>query len=757
LFICLDNINWADDASLELLHYLIRTLKDSPVFFFLVYRVEEAKDSSFQKVLQLMSREGLYNNIGLDPLKTVDVARMLSFIIDSNPSVELTDYIFKETGGNPFFIEELMKSLETNDAIVWEDNKWIFDKDKKVIIPYSLEGVVERKLGMMNSEAHSLLEYAAVIGREFDFSFLQDITKMNEGQLFDLMDEILEMRLLKESGGECYRFTEAIIREIIYQKIPGVKLKHYHQTVGEELLSIYKDNIESIIEELAHHFYLSKDRDRAIEYSVLAGDRAKDAYANQDAIRFYTRVIEYLRDKITTGVELREIECLRKRAVILNLVGKNEKALVDLETAVNKAKRINNKKEEANCLIEFCKIHQDSAQYNEAKKKAKISLEIFQELNERKGEAQSLNNIGSVYDDLSEYSTALEFYKRSLKIVEEIGDRKDEAKTLNNIGTTHWYLGGYSTALEFYQRSLKIVDEIGDRKDEAKILNNIGIVNNDLGEYSTCLEFFKRSLKIIEEIGDRKDEAKILNNIGVIHRHLGKYTEALKFYKRSLKIIEEIGTRKYKSGVLHNIGIIHCHLGEYSTALEFYERSLKIRKELADRQGEAETLSSIGNVFLEVGNFTKAKRYFNNAYSIAREIKSKPLLADVSLGLTSVYIEKNNLKKANTELKQVSSLAEELTSKGIKAEALCLSGRLHTKGKEWNEAKTSFEQSISLLKKIKNKIELAKVYYYQSLMFKDYGDKTNAKEAFTKAMKFFKEIGSKGWIKKIKEDSIFRQ
>ncbi|MCK4422196.1 tetratricopeptide repeat protein, partial [candidate division WOR-3 bacterium] len=568
LFICLDNINWADDASLELLHYLIRTLKDSPVFFFLIYRVEEVKDSSFQEVLHLMGRERLYENIGLEPLKTVDVVRILSFIIDSNPSVELTDYIFKETGGNPFFIEELMKSLETNDAIVWEDNKWIFDKDKKVIIPYSLEGVVERKLGMMNSEAHSLLEYAAVIGREFDFSFLQDITKMNEGQLFDLMDEILEMRLLRETGGERYCFSENIIRDLIYQKIPGVKLKHYHQTVGEKLLSLSKDpkdHFEKVVEELSNHFYLSEDWDKAIEYSIIAGNRAKDAYANQNAIRFYTQAIESFPESEVDEKEIKEIECLKKRAEVLNLIGENEKAVVDLEEALRKARKIENKKFEGDCLIGICNSYADSGKYKDALKNGNLALNVYQKIKDSKGEAKTLKSIGNIHWNLGEYSTALESFRNSLKIEEEMGNRKGEAQILNNIGVVYDVLGEFSTSLEFYQRSLKIDKEVDNRRGEAICLNNIGIIYNNLGESSTALKFYRSSLRITEEIGDRKGEARSLNNIGTTHWYLGEYAIALEFFQNSLKIDEEINNLRDVATSLNNIGMTYKNLSEYST------------------------------------------------------------------------------------------------------------------------------------------------------------------------------------------------
>ena len=749
IFICLDNIHWADNGSMELLHYLIRALKNSSIFFFFVYRVEEARSSSFQNILHLMMHEGLYERVVLEPLEPADVARMLSLMIDDIPPSELIDYIFKETGGNPFFIEELMKSLETYDAFIWDKDKWIFDKSRKAVIPYSVEGVVDRKLGMLSTEACSLLEYAAVMGREFDFAFLRDITKMNEGQLFDLMDEILEMRLLKESGEERYFFSEDIAREIIYRQISRVKLKHYHQAISEWLLNFYKGRTEEVIEELAHHIYLSGDRERALGYCIIAGDRAGDAYANQDAIRFYTQAIECLDDKTMSGRESEKISCLKKRAKVLNLIGENEKATKGLEEAINKAQEIDNRKEEADCLIAFCKVYQDTAQYKEAAEKAERALEIYQELKDEKGKIEGLNNIGIAYWNLGEYSKALEYYKSSLEITKEICDRKVEAKNLNNIGIIYGDIGEYSKALEYYRSSLEITKEICDRKVEAMSLNNIGIIYGDIGEYSKALEYYRSSLEITKEIGDRKVEAMSLNNIGIIHGLLGECSKALDFYQRSLKITEEIGARRVKAMSFNNIGVIYRILGDYSKALDFYQRTLKIAEEIGDRPTEAESLVGIGNIFIETREFTSAKKYCTRAHSLAQEIESRPILAKIYLSFTALYLERNNLVEVKRRLDKILSFADELSSKEIKAEGLCLAGRFYTKDQEWNRAKSSFEESISIFKQIKNIFGFAQVYYYQGLMFKESGDEIEAKKSFTAALTMFKKLGAKAWIEKV--------
>ncbi|MCK4234275.1 tetratricopeptide repeat protein, partial [candidate division WOR-3 bacterium] len=749
IFVCLDNVHWADEGSLELLHYLVRVLRESGVFFFLVYRIEEIKDSPFQDVLRLMSRERLYERVDLKPLEVSGVARMLSLIIDGIPSVDLTDYIFNQTGGNPFFIEELMKSLEESGAIEWDGSGWRFDRGKGVVIPYSVEGVVERKLGMLDSEACGLLEYAAVLGREFDFSFLRDITNMNEGHLFDLMDDIIGMQLLEEGGKEHYCFTEDMIREVIYSKISGVKLKRYHQVVGERLLSLYEGRTEGVVEELANHFHRSGDLERAIEYSVVAGDRAKDAYANRDAIRFYDIAIECLAESEAEEKEVKEIEYLKKRAAVLDLVAENEKAVEDLEEAIKKAKVLGERKWEASCLIALCKVYFAIAQYKDTIELAEIALKIYRELNDKEGEARGLNCIGIAHWYLGEFQSALELYQTSLKIAKDIGNRKLEAMTLGNCSIIFWNLDDYSKALEYYKRSLKITKETGDSETEGRALNNIGLIYGTLGEDSKALEYYKRSLKISREIGDRKVEASTLNNIGIIYVGFGIYEKALKYYMDSLKLTKEIGVRKVEAMSLNNIGILYSNLGEYSKALEYCANSLEISREINDRQTEAESLVGIGDSYLEIGDLSSAEKYYKKALKIARKIKLKSLIAEVLISFTSLYFNKNDFVKVKERLNKILSLTDKLDSRNIKAKALSLSGRLYTKEKRWDEAKYSFGESISIFKGLKRKFELAQVHYYQGLMFAESDDKVNAKKSFKLAVEIFKKIGAKGWIKKI--------
>ena len=749
LIVCFDNIHWADDSSLELFNYLVRALKETPVFFFFIYRVEEAKSELFMSIMQSMDREKLYDWIELEPLEPFEVAQMLLLMVGIPPSHELNAFIYRETGGNPFFIEELMKSLETNDAFSSTETELSFIEDKDIVISHLIKGVINRKMRMMSSQSCELLEYAAVIGREFDFTLLREVTGMNEGHLFDLMDEILNMRLLKEKEGEKYCFLEDVIRETIYQQVNKIKAKNYHRMVGEALLKLNAECVESVVEELTDHYYLCDDNDKVIEYGMIAADRARNAYANRDAVKFYNRVLECLTESGMEGRELKEIEVLKNRAAVLDMVGDNEMAIEDLKEAVKNSQVLGEKKLEADCLIDLCRVFFGLSHYDDTIEMAEKALEIYRELNDEQGEMGGLNCIGIANWYLGEFEKALKLYRSSLTIAEKKGDKKHEAIILGNQSIIFWNLGEYSKALKYYLRSLEITKTLGDIKTEAKALSNIGLIYGDMGDNAKAKEFYEGSLKLSTEMGARKLEATTLNNIGILSVVSGEYAEAIKYYEASMNISIETGTRKVEAMTRNNIGILYCSLGDYSRSLEYCTRSLQISREINDRQTETESLINIGEIYLEKGELSTVEEYFEEALAVAGTIKSKSLLAEVLTSFISLYLEKNDLTMTGETLDKVFHLIDELDSRKIEATAHFLSGRLYLKEKNWDKASISFDRSLLIFKDINRQLDIGQVHYYKGLMYSESGDEVKAMKNLNTAQKIFDELNSQIWIEKV--------
>lgn len=748
LMILIDNIHWADEGSLELLHYVIRAFRDSPILFLLIYRIEEADRKCFQKILNNMSREGLFTRIKLEPLDKPDVSRMLSLIVDEIPPIELSEYIFKKTGGNPFFIEELMKSLHESSALFWGNDRWEFREDRTYRIPHSIEDVISRKFDLISAEAGNLIDHAAVIGREFDFSFLLGITDWNEGQLFDLMDEALKVGLLKEYDGERFFFPEDIIREVVYNRINGAKRQRYHLAIAEKQLDYHRDKVEQVVEDLSLHFYFGGDTENAIKYSILAGDKARESYAYREAVEHYDRAMDCFRVNETPW-NREKIECTMDRAIALGVLGENEQAINELLEVIRQSNKISDRELELDGLLHVCKPYLDTGEYEKALETAEEAENISREIENMEKVADALISSGLSYWHMSRYHDAVEYYEKSLKILEETDGKTVSPSTLNNIGAVYWNLGEYNRAMEYFKRSLEITERIGDIKTNAACLNNCGLIHWGFCEYRKALEYFMRSLEITERIGNRNSIAANLNNIGKAYEFFGEYSKSLEFLNRSLVIAREIGDPRTESSILANMSDIKRILGEYEVSLGFVNDSLSIRRNTGDRRGVMECLMSEGDTLVMMNNLKSARECFVKSLKIAVEIDAVSQKKGIDISILALDFEENRLEGLEEGITDILLSPEESAGRNLKAAAHQLAGRLYARRLEWNMSAESFEKSSVISRESDDNYNLAVTLYYKGQMLEESGDQDGSNDCYLRSKEIFTRIDANGWLKRL--------
>ncbi|MCD4775533.1 MAG: diguanylate cyclase [Candidatus Aegiribacteria sp.] len=746
IIISIDNIHWADEGSLELLNYVIRAFRDSKILFLLIYRIEEADKECFQRILNNMSREGLFSRITLEPLKEADVSRMLSLIIDRIPPLELTEYIYKQTGGNPFFIEELMKTLYESGALYWGNDKWTFSADRVDRIPYSIKDVIDRKLDMISAEASDLIEHAAVIGREFDFSFMLELADWNEGHLFDLMDEALKVGLLKEYDGERFFFPEDVIRETVYNGINGARRKRFHLTIAQKQLDIHKEEVEQVVEDLSTHFYKGGDTASAIEHSISAGDKARDSYAYREAVKYYNRAIECFGTNETRWSR-EKIECTMNRAVALGVLGENEQAIHDLQEVILQSDRISDRELEADGLLHICKPYLDIGEYNRALETAEEAEKISKEIENNGKVADALNNSGLSCWHLGRYHDAVEYYERSMVMLDGTGEETVSPSKLNNIGAVYWNLGEYNRAMDYFKRSLEITERIGDIKTNAACLNNCGLIHWGFCEYRKALEYFIKSLEITEKIGNRNSITANLNNIGKAYEYFSEYSKSLEYLNRSLAISREIGDRRTESTILANMSDINRILGEYEVSLELINDSLIIRNDTGDRRGVMECMMSEGDTLFMMNNLESARKFYMQSRDIAVEIDAASQIKGIDIGILSLDFEENRLEGLEEGITDILHSPEESVGRNLKAAAHQLAGRLHSRMHDWNRSIESFEESEVIFKESDDNYNLAVTLYYKGQMLGESGNEDGLKECYSRAKEIFTRINAKGWLK----------
>ncbi len=327
LAIVFDDLHWADEASLNLLLSLADLTDTQPILFICMLRPDKTAASwdAINKIQQKVAAR--YHSVSLEPLHEEQTDVLLSNLLGvKDLPKNVRDMIVERADGNPFFIEELIRSLIETKQIVRENSHWrAVNEDAKVSLPDTLRGVLGARIDRLPELSKHVLQNAAVIGRSFDLRVLKQLTSLNGS--FDSQIQYLKEASLVEPFREEYAFRHVLIQEAAYDSILIKKRVELHRRIGETLEELHANRIEEFAPLIAYHFYSAQD-ERSLKYDLLAGEKAARLYANAEAATHFSRALEVAK---RTKVESEQIINLYTQlGSVLELSGRFEAALANL-------------------------------------------------------------------------------------------------------------------------------------------------------------------------------------------------------------------------------------------------------------------------------------------------------------------------------------------------------------------------------------------------------------------------------------------
>jgi ABC-type oligopeptide transport system substrate-binding subunit/DNA-binding SARP family transcriptional activator/tetratricopeptide (TPR) repeat protein len=316
LLILLDDLQWADTASINLLFHLGRRIGSGRILLLVAYRAEEVaqakaeQQASLKRILAEFKRQ--YGDIWID-LSAATEKQGRTFVeafLDSEPNLLAESFrnaLYDRTGGHPLFTVELCRSLQEQGLLAQDvDGFWqVQDEIQWHDLPARVEGVIEARLGSLEASQLAILEAAAVEGEEFTLQVVAQVCELDEHRLNRQVNESLcqTHHLLKEEGIQSidghrvyrYRFQHNLYREYLYQQLGEIDRSCLHGQVGEILEELYGEKASEISPALGWHFHEAGDTQKAIQYLLLAGDQARLRFAYAEAIRHYKSSVELLK------------------------------------------------------------------------------------------------------------------------------------------------------------------------------------------------------------------------------------------------------------------------------------------------------------------------------------------------------------------------------------------------------------------------------------------------------------------------------
>ncbi len=656
--LCIEDLQWADPSSLALMHYVARNTRKCNLLILGTYRPEDISAIKDGKVhylieaMQLMSREDLYSKIELERLEEIHVDDMLTSLLgETFFTDEFKKQLYRETEGNPFFIVELIRMLVEEKTIEKKDDVWILTKGlKEANIPSKVHDVIVRRLNRVKEEGREILDYAAVIGEEFNSDVLVKTTELNKMNLLKQLRILEQNHKLIRSIGKNYKFDHAKIKEVLYSQIPLELRKEYHSLIADAFEKLNKDNLDEVTGDLAFHYYRSGNKKVALPYIIKTAEKAKKNYSNEEAIRFYTQALEFEEEA------QKRMEIFENLGESYNLIGNYDKSMDSYNRALELTEK---KKETAGIKAKIGEIHQKKGEYNE-------SIRICTEaLNLVKGEGCkeevfSLDIIGMTYLRMGEYNRALEHLEKSFKTGEMIGDEKDIATSLKVIGIVYWEKGESERALEYFKKGLRIFEKIGYQPGIHACLNNIGNVYVLRGEYDKSLKWLEKSLEIGKKIGNQIGIGYNLGNIGHVYTQIGEYDKAIEYLTKGLKISKKIGAQTLAMDAQCDMAETYLRKRDLKRAFDFCNHGFKLSKKLGSRRFIATTTRLFAKIYREQKRWKESIENFNDSIKFFKEIGMKNELGDTYYEFGLMWKEIGDVEKTREYMGKALDIFEEL-------------------------------------------------------------------------------------------------
>ena len=341
LFIVLENLQWADASSLELLHFVARQIGGQKIFLLGTYNdAERDLNQALRSTEQSLVRLGVATLHRLTPLAQAEIEELVQkmFETDSSSTRHFSRLLYDWTRGNPFFVDETLKSLVESGALSRRDGRWTGWEMETLQLPSTIRDVIKARVDRLSPSARTVANLAAVIGTRADHDTLAKVSGLDQNDIIVALDELIRQRVLEETGNVDeirYDFTHPLLQQVLYSELGQARVRLLHAMIAEALESVYGESALAHADELALHFARAHSPTlsrQAVRYLHAAGLAALDKYANREAANYLTSALEHL-DRDPSIAEAPREEILVTLARTRQRLGEYEVALELLERA----------------------------------------------------------------------------------------------------------------------------------------------------------------------------------------------------------------------------------------------------------------------------------------------------------------------------------------------------------------------------------------------------------------------------------------
>jgi len=735
LLLFLDDLHWADDSTLALLHYVLRHLRSSRVLILGGYReVELDRTHPLASALVEWNRERLTTRISLGRLTRADTADLLRRLLgEETISEDFVGLLFDEAEGNPFFVEEIVKTLIEQGSIFRAGDRWERAELHNLAVPQSVKEAIGRRLNRLGESTIEVLHTAAALGKQFSYYELAGVAAGTEDTLLDALDEAAAAQLLRANSDNTFVFTHDKIREVLYEEVNPIRRRRLHQRIGENLIHLYGESGNGHVQDIAHHFAQSGDLERSLGFARAAADRAAQVNAIDEAQGFLVQAREAA-DALGLTETLVDLD--ERSGDLYFLQGR----MLDAASSYERALSLH----DTDAGILHHKVGRSYAAIGDERgpsilEKALAELDPVTNPGEY---ANTLASLGRYHHYRTEHTKSIRFLKQALPLAESANDLSTQAEIFAYLSGAYQHLLDYDTSNDWARRAI----EFGERQNyaPAEALGHEFLAENAVsrGDWQAGMQHAARDRQIGEDIGALDRIAWSLFSRARGLYGMGELADARTVAREALELCDRIGEGRLAAWFDPMLAVIAADYGDSDAALLHADLGLSRSAELGQIVIRSWALDAAGLVHMWRRDVTRALRFYQEGLDLVASGENGVARILILGDAAEALLLNGERDRAAQTVQQALELAELGKSRNHWGIAKRVQGLIFGSEGNWEAAQRALDESVNTHEALGSRLELARSFLSRGAVRAQHGEPARAREDRDRAHKLFAEYGA---------------
>lgn len=678
LILLMEDLHWIDSETQAFLDTLVESLPMARILLLVNYRPGYS---------HAWAGKTYYTLLRVDPLPASGADELLQLLLGNEENLDpLKGALIERTEGNPFFLEECVRSLVETGALVGEKGAYrLLQNTQTISIPSTVQTALADRIDRLAIEEKRLLQTAAVIGVKVPLRLLRVVADLPEEALYRYLSNLQSAEFLYESNlfPELeYTFKHALTNEVVYGALVHERRTSLHARIVGVIEEIADDNLYDRIEALAYHALRAEIWDKVVAYSREAGAKAMLHSGFKEALSWYeqaSNALRHLPDSRQTLEQHIDLHLDARNALFL--LGDLSRIAEHLHAAEALAETLGERQRMVRILDFLNSYYGLAGEPERAIEFGRRALDLTAASENPASNAVTNYYLGVAYKQTGQYSQAIGVLEHGMQSVE--GNLRHErlgtALVLSVSCRSHLVqclaaTGRFGEGVLHGEEGVRIAEEANHPASLVHVNCSLGVLFLSKGDLDKAISVLERSLKICHSANIQVYMSLVASRLGSAYANSGRVAEAMPFLEQGVETYASAGRLAFLSLSIVWLSEGYLLSGRLEEARQHAERAVELSRKHKERGHEAWALKLLGDIALhrDPPDIEQAEAHYGQAFALSDELGMRPLQAHCYVGLGNIYVAMGSTEQARAELSSAIDLfrSMDMTSWLARAEAV---------------------------------------------------------------------------------------